>query len=196
MINKPAQDLNMVWKVTTEPIIEPVTVDEVKEFARIDGSDENAILAGYITAARMAAEDYLGLALIEQTITLKMDYWPSEIISLPRPPLISITAVETLDEGDTATTYASTNYYTITTSWPGKIVIKQSTTFPENDDRSYGGFQIRYKAGFGNIITDVPRIIREAIKIWTTEIYENRAISTEPSLVAKNLLNSYRIHQI
>ena len=186
-------DGNRIWKVTTNPVIEPITVDEVKEFAHIDGTDEDTLISGFITAARMNCEAYLGRALISQTITMKMDFWPGETIDLPRPPLISITAVEILDEDDTATEYSSSNYYIITESIPGQLVLKRDVTYPTNSDRDHQGYQIRFKAGYGTSASDVPSAIRQGLKMWTTDIYENRVVRPDPPPEAMPLLHLYKV---
>lgn len=188
---------NLIWSVTTDPAIEPVTVDEVKTFARIDGDDEDSLIESFIESARRAAENYLGRALIEQTITAKMDFWPSMKLELPRPPLISITAVETLDEDDTATTYSSDYYYAITTDTEaGYIVIKSGSSIPTNSDRSYGGIQVRYKAGYGDARTDIPSAIRDGIKLWATDIYENRFVRDTPPPEAISFLYPFKVLRI
>jgi uncharacterized phiE125 gp8 family phage protein len=74
-----SEDGNAEWSVTTEPSTEPITTEEFKLFARIDGDDEDTLIQGFIEASRMAAEIYLGRALLSQTITLKMDWWPGEL---------------------------------------------------------------------------------------------------------------------
>ncbi len=181
------------WKVSTDPSIEPITLAELKEFARIDGDDEDTLLESLITSARTLVENYLNRALIEQVITLRLDEWPGEIIELPRPPLLSIVAVETLDEDDVATVYDSDNYYISTVSEPGLLLIKNGVVFPQNTNRYYGGFQIRYKAGYGDETTDVPEVIRNCIKQWATALYENRALGEEPPTEIKSILNNYRI---
>ena len=66
---------NRSFAVSIAPLLEPVTLDELKDFAHIDGSDEDTTIEGFITAARVASEKYTGRAFISQTITMKMDYW-------------------------------------------------------------------------------------------------------------------------
>lgn len=184
------------WSITTPPAIEPITVDDLKTFARIDGNDEDSLLQSFISTARKMTEDYLGRALIEQIITLKMDEWPGEVIELPRPPLMSIVAVETLDEEDTATVYDSSNYFTNVTAEPGLLILKNGVTPPQNTNRYYGGYQIRYKAGYGATAANVPRPIIDSIKQWATALYENRAVGNEPPGEIKSLLNLYRVWNI
>lgn len=189
-------DGNRVWAVSTVPTLEPVTVAELKTFARIDGADEDTLIEGFITSARVAAEHYLNRALLEQSITLKMDYWPGEEIELPQPPLISITSVSTLTEAGVKTTYSSDNYYIITEAIPGKLLLKQNVTAPTNTARDHGGFEIIYKAGYGDVITDVPQAIRDGLKLWATDIYENRVVRTEPPPEARSFFDIFRVHNI
>ena len=185
-------DGNRVWRVTTEPTEEPITLNEVKEYARIDGSAENNILSGFIKAVRKATENYLGRALISQSLTLSLDYWPGDIVLLPRPRLISITEVRTVDEDGTTTAYASSNYYSRVISEPGELVIKQGFSYPDNDDRDHGGYEIEFIAGYGGV-DDVPDNIKEAMKLWVALIYEDRVPMDKPPEIAKTLMNAERI---
>lgn len=188
------RDGNRAWKVTTAPAIEPVTLAELKLFARIDGTDEDSLLEGFIGAARQAAEPYLGRALIEQSITMKMDWWPGTVVELPRPPLISITKVATLDEDDTETTYSSDNYYVVTEGIPGKLILKKSMTAPQNTDRNYGGYLVEFKAGYGTVANDVPRPIREGIMLWAAAAQSTRVLDPKnPPPEAKSKLDLFRV---
>jgi len=187
------KDVNRVWKVTVEPRIEPVTLDEFKIFAKIDTDAEDIILEGFITAVRVATEEYLGKALLQQTVRMLMDCWPDVIIELPRPPLISVDGVFTIDEDDVETTYSSSNYYIVTESIPGKLILKQSVTPPINIDRSYGGFGITFKAGYGNDVSDVPRPLRDGIMLWAATVYETRVLDTkDPPPKAKAIFDLFR----
>jgi len=187
------KDGNRVWKVTAEPIVEPITVSELKDFAHIDGSAENVILAGFISSVRIATEEYLGRALLQQTIRMLMDFWPSTVIELPHPPLISVDSVFTIDEDDVETTYSSDNYYSITESTPGKLVLKKSVTFPINTNRNHGGFGITFKAGYGTDIFDIPSPIRGGIMLWAATVYATRVLdSKNPPPEAKAQLDLFR----
>lgn len=182
------------WKVTTKPEIEPVTLSELKEFAHIEYDDEDDLLNGFIESVRAAAEEYLGRALIQQTIKMKMDYWPSIVIKLPRPPLISVTEVVTIDEDDAETTYSSDNYYIATEATPGKLILKKSITAPINTARNYGGFQIEYKAGYGTDESDVPRAIRDGIMLWAAVTQSTRIIDPKnPPPEARSKLDLFRV---
>jgi uncharacterized phiE125 gp8 family phage protein len=45
-------------QIVTPPASEPLTLAEVKEFLRVDHSDDDATLAIFITAARQLCESY------------------------------------------------------------------------------------------------------------------------------------------
>lgn len=201
---------NKSWKVTTDPTVEPLTVANIKEYARIDGSYEDTLIEMFITAVRQATENYLGRALIQQSITLSMnnfsnyqqlDFLPlyllsssgDAVIELPRPRLISVTEIRTLDEDGTETTYSSDYYYVRTVPEPGQVVIKNGYTPPINTDRYYGGYEIEFKAGYGTAASDVPANIRVGMMDIVKDVYENRvAVNDIPKLV-QNIISSERI---
>lgn len=192
----PVYQGNRRWKVTTDPTVEPVTAAELKTFARIDGDDEDTLLENFIESARQLTEKYLGRALIQQTVTIVFDSWPGVVTKLPRPPLISVSSVSTIDEDDTATTYSSDNYYVRTIPEPGELILKKSVTHPYNTDRVYGGYRVIFLAGYGTAADDVPQAIKDSIKMWATDMYENRIVSPDPPDKAKPLLDKFKIARI
>ena len=87
-------DGNMSFGIYSAPSIEPVSVEELKLFARIDGEDEDSMLAAIIVAVRMATEEYLKRSLITQTVRAAIDFWPdSGKLELPKPPLQSVVQI-------------------------------------------------------------------------------------------------------
>ena len=201
---------NREWRVTTEPAIEPITVAEVKDFARIDGSYEDVLFLTFIKAVRRATENYLGRALIEQTVTMSMNDFSDHcrgdllplykyigsgdvVVELPQPRLISVTEVRTLDESGTSTIYSSDNYYIRTIAVPGQLVLKSGVSPPFNTNRYFGGYEIEFKAGYGDSADDVPEDIKLGMIMWVSNIYEDRtAFATIPEPV-KMIFNTERI---
>ena len=192
---------NRFWKIITESSTYPITVAEVKEFARIDGNEEDDFLLSIIQSITKLTETYLSRSLITQTIKLIMDEWNLNEIELPMPPLISVTNIVTVDESDVETVYSSDNYYVITESIPGRIVIKNGCTSPTNTERYYGGYKITYQAGYGTA-ENVPKQIRLAMLQWATMIYEKRSMTdndmkqNEPPPEVKKILQPYRVLRI
>jgi uncharacterized phiE125 gp8 family phage protein len=194
---KPSKNGNMVWEVSTEPAIEPVTTAEFKEFARVDGSSEDTLIDGFIKSSRILTERFLNRKLITQTITASMDFWPSKRLVLPSGPLQSITEIKTIDEDATETTYSSDNYYIRTIPIKGEIVIKDGASFPLSDDRVIGGIEIDYVVGYGDAATDIPQLILEGIKLWANALYAKRVVpGDEPPPEAFSMLFPYRVNNV
>lgn len=60
----------MTYAQTTPPSAEPLTLAEVKAHLRLDGSDEDALLASLISTAREHLERETGLCLISSLAAL------------------------------------------------------------------------------------------------------------------------------
>jgi len=60
-------------KVKTPPFCEPVSLDEAKTHCRVTISDDDALLASLIAAARVACEEFCGRRFINTEIILHLD---------------------------------------------------------------------------------------------------------------------------
>ena len=85
----------MALVLMSGPGIEPVSLAEVKAHLRLDGTAEDALLAMSASlTSRLHIESALGLALISQDWSLKIDAWPSDgVIVSPMRPLQDVTAI-------------------------------------------------------------------------------------------------------
>ena len=95
----------MAVRVLIPPATEPVTLEEVLEYLRLDvevGGQPPATLSALIQAAREVAEDRTARALMRQTLELSLDAFPcgTQPINLPRPPLVEVERVTYLDQGE------------------------------------------------------------------------------------------------
>ena len=198
LIEKPLPGhANMVFKVVIPPESEPITAEEVRSLGRIETDAEDTLIETMITAVREIAESWLGRALLEQTIEASFDYWPENPVKLPRPPLISVDSIVTVDEENQETLYSVDNYFFRTSSnQKGEVIIKNGAAAPTNTDRYYGGFKITYTAGYGDQVEDVPQGIKLGLMEWVLHAVENRIISREPPEMAMPLLGAYRIRNI
>jgi len=171
-------------KVVTPPSVEPVSLEEVKAFNRIDSNDEDILITNFIEGSRQKLEDYLGKALIKQLISVTFDEWVTEVIELPRPPLISVVSIVTIDEDSIETIYASSNYFVSPET--NQVVIKQSCSWPVAD-RNCAGYRIYYYAGYGETPKSVPSKVRLAIMEWSALWYETRIMDDIPESVKARL---------
>lgn len=196
MINpRPLNDrANRSVIVTDGPDTLPVTLEEVKLFARIDGSLEDSLLNDLIADVTDAAEKYLGRALISRDLRMVMDWWPNKV-ELPCPPLQSVDSVVTIDEDGVETVFAASGYYVVVESIPGQLVIRQGIAPPVNTVRDVAGFAIDFTAGYGDA-ADIPKGIKTAILQWIAVSYEARLVSLEPPVEAKSKLDLYKVDRV
>lgn len=74
-----------------DPVVEPVTVQEVKDWAMIDGTDFDLRIPNWITAARRNVERWCGVSLISGTVLFKTRLSKDgEVIQSPLPFALSM----------------------------------------------------------------------------------------------------------
>lgn len=162
----------MDWKVSTAPSIEPVTLAEAKLHLRVDSTSDNDLITELISTTRQWCEGYQNRAYIEQSITAKLDSF-SDIMSLPMPPLISVTSIKYYDTNGDQQTLSSSYYDVDTTSEPGLITLAYNQTWPTVRGIHHA-IEIIYKAGYGDEASDVPEHIKSVIKLLVGHFYEHR----------------------
>lgn len=176
------------------PLLEPVTLDEMKLFLRVLHSDDDALIGSMITAASQSAELIMNRQIMPCTYELYFDVMQSEII-LPRPPFIALDSFQVFngaiwnDVADYELDDKATPALLYPASWstisPGKNSVK-----------------IIYTAGYADA-SKVPESIKAWIKIQVSTYYENREafvigtiVSSLPSSHVDSLLNRYRVHNL
>ena len=76
------------------PAVEPITLADAKAYLRLDGSEEDDLVASLIVAARVTVEQHARLRLIEQTWRYALPAWPQDRrVRLPCRPVIAVDAV-------------------------------------------------------------------------------------------------------
>jgi hypothetical protein len=202
------------FKVTTEPTAEPLSLQEVKEYLRVDDATDERVVQPLIIAARQFAEEHMNRALMQQTITLSLDavvdqdeplyegmrtapdlnYYKNYLV-LPKSPVQSVTSVKTYDDNDTATTMATTKYYVDTVREPARVVLRTGETFP-TALRVANAIEVVYVAGYTSAYA-VPEPIRLGMLQHIAYMYEHRGDMYEaqaaPTLM-KSLYAPYVIH--
>ena len=183
---------------TSEPAKLAVGLQEAKAHLRIPDSDvaDDPLIEGMLRTAILQCEAFTGRALITQTWTAYLDYWPSDYasediwegyrdgaetqlftplraIELNHSPLQSVTSITTYDDADSGTAYASANYFVDTASTPGRLVLRNSAAMPITT-RAANGIEIVYVAGYGDDQGDVPQSLRDGILRYVAHAYEHR----------------------
>jgi len=156
----------------TEPAVEPVTVAEVLDSARIDDSVFNAQAAIAIKALRKHAEARIGRALITQAMELVLDGFPTGKVDLLLPNVQSIVSVKYIDTSAVEQTLINTAYSLDKDSTPSWLIPAYGTTWPETQ-ASANALRIRFNVGYGDAGSNVPEDIRLWIIAHATQILNN-----------------------
>lgn len=159
---------------TVAPAELPVSLEEAKQYCRVEHDDENLLIESLIAAA----VDYLdgpsgilGRAIIEQQWLLELDAWPSRL-ALPIEPVSSVT-VQYLDKLDVETDVPE-NQLVIIDAPSARTVLEWVDGFPapELSDTRYP-VKITLTAGFGATAKELDGI-KVAIKMMVGHWYEHR----------------------
>ena len=177
--------------IVTEPSVEPVSLEEAEDHLRLSDTStgvEDTVILSYIKAARRVCERIQNRAYIEQTWNLVLNGFPaSGGIKIPLPPLISVSHVKYYGTGGTATTMTAANYYVDTDSEPGGVYLAYGEVWPSATLRPNNGVEIQFVAGYGSAASSVPMEVRQAIKLLTGHLYENREATTPDKMQARDL---------
>ena len=161
-------------KVIAGPALEPLSLEEAKRFLRITSNAEDDVVAALVAAARKRIERGTELALITQTVEVKLDgFWGSCAIELPMPPLQEVVSVEYLDAAGAIQTLASDTYKVSTHRRPGRVWLASGKSWPATKDEREA-VTITFKAGFGDDPTDVPPNLIHAMRMLCAHYDRNR----------------------
>jgi hypothetical protein len=143
---------------------EPVTLAEAKLFARVDGSDEDALMGALIAAARLHVESITGRALITQTWRLVLPCVAGLLVTLPVVPAIAL-----VDAPE------------------GAVLQGDSVLLASAVDE----LTVDYTAGYGDA-ADVPADLKQAVLALVAYWYEHRDSVTTAPVGFERLIASYR----
>lgn len=175
----------MSLTIVTPPAVEPVTTDDMKHHLRVEHNDDNDYLDGLISAARRRIESLTGEALIDQTLQLKLDCWPTRgYFRLPRNPVTGVTAITYVSTAGVTTTWDDDDYAVDTASKPGRITLAYGESFPTIRDIE-NAIAVTFTAGHGPGPDDVPWEYAQAIKLLVAQWYEVREPMVMGASVAK-----------
>ena len=146
----------------TQPLYgytEPVTLGDVKNYMKVDFSDDDDLITALITAARQVLEEYTGLSFVPKTLTAILDNSCGNI-EIPYGP--TTTDIDPTLVVDAVTKIAYD---------PTQIVIV-GYTFKEIQSPQVCNMQISYSAGYAT--GTLPSALQFAIKAQVFFMYDNR----------------------
>ena len=201
--------------ITTAPANEPLDAAETISYLRLDSGVDTTLVDNLIQAARFWVEDYTNRTLLTTTFTLSLDgigYVDVPIkegfhtgysdtprinyIELPKSPVQSVTHIKSYTDDNTASTLATSNYYSDLVREPARIVLRDGGSWP-TDLRNANGIEVEYITGYGDSRAAIPEPIRVAMLEYISFLYEHRGDdegrALNPPMMITSLLQPYVI---
>ena len=183
---------------TVAPATEPLSLGDAKLHLRVVSDDDDDLITALIQGAREYVETFLRRQLVTATWAMTLDEFPDSDgdITLPLPPLASVTSIAYVDGDGDDQTLDSANYTVHTNCEPGKITLAYGESWPSTRDQP-DAVTVTFVAGYGAAAA-VPAGIVAAIKLVLGDLYENREAAVLGTIrsdnpTVKNLLWTYRI---
>ena len=161
------------------PVTEPVSLQDALTQCHANLGSEDSWFLDKIKAGRERVEDYTRRSLLRQTWVLRYDSNTPAQILLPRSPVMEVTnaRVQGVEIEDVEL---------ITEGIPARLLLP--ITLAGKSSR------IEYMAGYGDLPEDVPQVFRDAILLYISWSWENRAGEGNIPKAFYDLLEPYRLH--
>lgn len=160
-------------KIISGPSVEPVTLNELKQHLRLDlaFTDDDAMLTSYITAARQFAEKVTDLSIAVKSYAAFFNGFPRIgcPLMIPKPPLVTVTAIKYLDSSYTWQTWDPLEYFIAATQTPGIVVAKTPNIYPCPITGVPGAVEVDFTSGYAVVEENIKR----AIKVIAQHYYDH-----------------------
>lgn len=158
------------YTIISQSVNEPISLNDAKEYLRIDGTQDDDLVNVMIKAARQMAENKTWVSIIPTSYKMTFDKSElQEIMRVNKYPIRIITGIYYKDVNGATQMLSTQNYEVDLLSNPVRIRIK---TMPEIGDY-LNAFWIEFEAGF-EYAYQVPKPIIQAMKLIMGHLNENR----------------------
>lgn len=172
-----------------------ISVQELKDYLRVDSNVDDAMLEAFINAATSQIEARLNRPLRMQRWIYKLDYSDLNLglIYINKAPVNAVQSIEYYDGSNTQQTLNVSNYFVSLSSNPCKIKVVSLPTIYNRLE----AVQISFTAGYQSV-NDIPKDIKQALKFMCGHWYENRqdaitgTMTNEIPMSSQFLLEPYR----
>lgn len=178
----------MALVLVTPAATEPITLSEAKDQLRLEISDDDTLVTSLIVSAREYAEHTTRRQFVTATWKLVLDKFPDEI-SVPLPPLQSITSIQYTDTDGTQQTLASSEYTVDTASEPARICPSFGNDWPSTRDEK-NALEVTFVAGYGTA-SAVPQTIKDSLLVYLSWLYEDRQGESSIPMAVSALLRQH-----
>ncbi len=148
-----------------------VTLAEMRAFLSIPtvqtGKDD--LLTDLLDAYNEEIEEYLGVKMLNTSYTESYDGDGTKTLFLWHAPIVSVTS---LSIDGTALSVSTDDDFYLNPNKPGLIKL-DSDTFTTTDPNNIA---IVYVAGHGVARTNIPRVLKQALKMWVARVWKAEVV--------------------
>tara|TARA_R100000808_G_scaffold5235_1_gene16068 strand:- start:4378 stop:4959 length:582 start_codon:yes stop_codon:yes gene_type:complete len=167
---------------SAKPSGEPVTLEQFKGHARIDGDDANEGALRQLRGATEEVQRLTALQLLNATWVYTFDAFPIDAggrIWMPKAPLSSVSSITYLDSDGDSQTVAASVYQLVTSETPGSVVLQYGQTWPtaRTDTEAV---TVTFVAGYGTDQAQVPDMAQNAVLALATYRWWNPGAADIP----------------
>jgi uncharacterized phiE125 gp8 family phage protein len=152
--------------------IEIISLAKVKKHLRVDSTfqDEDDLIEGYIDAAVVASENFIGGHILEKTMVIKMNAFDSPLV-FQAFPLQSITSVKYFPKDSETESDFPVAGYNLTSTSAKVFALRFKDAAPLIADR-YDAVTVSVKVG--NLPGKTAKPVIQAILLQIADMYERR----------------------
>jgi len=168
--------------------IDIISLADMKEFLRVDHSDEDTTITAIIESAVQSVQDYTGRHFKTTTFVATLDSFHSAVFPYQ---ITSVSGVTYKDRAGSIQTLPTSKYFVDIYNQPARIKFKNTPDLVEDE---FNAVVIA-----GTVTNSIKAPLVHAVKMLSAHFYENRravivgTISNEIPLGIKALINPYRI---
>lgn len=166
--------------IKTEPLVEVLSLDEIKSYLRINSNEDDDLLNNLQIAVRKTAESYTSKAFVQQEWEVVFDDLGSEKIILPITPIISLLSIKYLDKNDNEIIINESDYYLCKIQ---SVVTLKGT---------YKKIIVNYIAGYSSDSSNVPSSIKQGMLNHIAFIYDGKGSPDKLPFDTKILYSSFK----
>lgn len=182
----------ITYEVTTEPTLEPVTLQTFKDSLRETTCDFDEELTRLLTTARRQVENDTHRKLFTQTVKMYLDRFPTgDSLEIRLAPVSAVASVTYVDEDRATQTFAASNYDTDFVTTPPRIVLTEASDgWPDTEPGYPRAVTVEMTAGYATRAL-IPAEATLAVLEWAKAAW---AGCDDPAAggVYRNLISSLR----
>lgn len=172
------------------PTSEPVSLSQVKSHVRQMSDVHDDLLNDLIRSARSMTESKLGISCVEQGLIQYRDQFNGRTLRMPRPPLVSVEAINYLDANNQAQVLDPSVYDVNPYSFPGEITLALDQSWPQTYSVP-NAVWIEYTAGYGPSRHSLPDNLRIGVVLTVANLYYNPSMEEATEGALKTIFHAF-----